>query len=636
MVEQVGIFIVEDEALIAADIAVMLRGLGYRVAGTAVSGNEALAKIGQTMPDLVLMDIVLSDGLDGIEVAEQLKARYDLPVVFLTAYADALSLQHAKITSPYGYVLKPFTERDLQIAIDIALYRHHTDRQMRAQMRQLERVRAALDQMNDALIMAAADGTVLYVNKAFETMIGLSTDEVVGSNIHTDPRLQSEPALHRTIWETVISGKSWSGSFTATTKDNQPIEIEATITPVFAPDGVIDSFIGISRDVTHERALERQLRHAQKLEAVGTLASGIAHDFNNILTAIIGYTELASIEAPAGSKQATNLANVLKAADRARNLVRQILTFSRRGEQTFQPVHLAALVKETLKLLRAAIPTTIEIKTAFSAMRDSVLGDPTQLHQMLMNLCINAADAMAGKPGTLTVELAEKPELGADHAAALGLKQQEYVMLSVADTGCGIPEEILDRIFDPFFTTKEEGKGTGLGLSVVHGIVKNHNGAITVDSISGKGTRFTVYLPLFAEQEAQVQAAPVELRGGSGRVLLVDDEQAIVDVGRQLLTQLGYTVTGLTDPYQALELFRSNPTSFDVIITDYTMPRLAGDALIREIRTLRQDVPIVLCTGYSDRISHDDARAMGAQELAFKPLSQATYAEVVSKVMGKK
>ena len=208
-------------------------------------------------------------------------------------------------------------------------------------------------------------------------------------------------------------------------------------------------------------------------------------------------------------------------------------------------------------------------------------------------------------------------------------------MLSVADTGCGIPEEILDRIFDPFFTTKEEGKGTGLGLSVVHGIVKNHNGAITVDSISGKGTRFTVYLPLFAEQEAQVQAAPVELRGGSGRVLLVDDEQAIVDVGRQILTQLGYTVTGLTDPYQALELFRSNPTSFDVIITDYTMPRLAGDALIREIRTIRQDVPIVLCTGYSDRISHDDARAMGAQEIAFKPLLRATYAEVVSKALGK-
>ena len=489
--------------------------------------------------------------------------------------------------------------------------------------------------MNDALIMAAADGTVLYINKAFENMLGLSADEVVGLNIHTDPRLQSEPALHRTIWETVTSGKSWSGSFTATTKDNQPIEIEATITPVFTPEGAIDSFIGISRDVTRERALERQLRHAQKLDAVGTLAGGIAHDFNNILTAIIGYTELASIEAPAGSKQSINLANVLKAADRARNLVRQILTFSRRGEQALQPVQLTPLIKETLKLLRAAIPTTIEIKTAFSATRDSVLGDPTQLHQMLMNLCINAADAMAGKLGTLTVEVSENPKLDADHAAALGLKHQAHVVLSVADTGCGMPEDILDRIFDPFFTTKEEGKGTGLGLSVVHGIVKNHNGAITVESSLGKGTRFTVYLPLFAEQEAQPQAASVELRGGSGKVLLVDDEQAIVDVDRQLLTQLGYTVTGLTDPCQALEIFRSNPSSFDVIITDYTMPRLAGDALIREIHTIRQDVPIILCTGYSDKISRDDVIAMGAQGLAFKPLSQATYAEVVSKVMGK-
>ncbi|MCX8043001.1 MAG: response regulator [Desulfobacterota bacterium] len=633
MTDPARIFIVEDEAIIAADIAAMLESVGHGIAGIAGTGAEAVEKIRAQRPDLALVDIMIGGSIDGIALAQQLREN-DIPVVFLTAYADAQSLQRAKITEPYGYVLKPFTDRDLHIAVDIALYRYRMDKQMRATMRQINRVRTALDQVADMLIMAKEDGTVIYVNKAFETMTGLNAAEIIGKSIHEDPRLQAHPAMHQKIWETVRSGSVWAGRFTTLNSSGEEIELEASITPVRSPEGEIESFIGIARDVTRERELERQLRHAQKLEAIGTLAGGIAHDFNNILAAIIGYTELASVDAVPDSKQAGYLQHVLAASERARRLVQQILTFSRRSEQTVQPLQLTPLVKETVKLLQAAIPVSVEINTVFSAQHDWVLGDPTQLHQMLMNLCINAADAIGSKHGTVTIELAEQRLPDAEQRTVLGLNPDaDYIELSVSDTGCGIPEELLDRIFDPFFTTKAEGKGTGLGLSVVHGIVKSHNGAITVKSTPGHGSCFTIYLPQSHELEKQQHTAPEQIQRGSGSILLVDDEQSIVDIGMQILTRLGYKVTGICDAREALALFHSTPDAFDVVITDYTMPRLTGDELIREIHSVRADIPIVLCTGYSDKMTREDALALGAQEFALKPLTQAMYAEVVHNVL---
>lgn len=636
MTESARIFIVEDEAIIAADIAAMLESIGYQVVGVAGTSDEAHSKITATQPDLVLMDIMLGGAFDGIGLAQQLREK-SVPVVFLTAYADVNTLQRAKITEPYGYVIKPFTERDLQIAIDIALYRYRMDKKMRDTMQQVMRVRAALDQVSDALIIAAAEGTVLYVNKAFEHLTGIAAHEAIGSNINENTRLQANPAMHSKIWETVRSGSVWTGRFSSINASGAAVDVEASITPVRSEEGKIESFIGIARDVTRERELERQLRHAHKLEAVGTLAGGIAHDFNNILTAIIGYTELASIEAAPGSKQAGYLTQVLGAAERARTLVQQILTFSRRREQQLHPLQLVPLVKETVKLLRSAIPATVDIRTSLSMRHDWVLGDPTQLHQMFMNLCINAADAIGDRHGTITIALADQHELDQTTAEALGLDAgQEYIMIQVIDNGCGIPKEMLDRVFEPFFTTKPEGKGTGLGLSVVHGIVKTHNGAITVDSTPGKGSCFTVYLPLCHEQEIEHKPSPQPVTGGSGRILLIDDEQSIVDIGTQILTRLGYTVTGTCDARKALEMLRREPDGFDMVITDYTMPHMTGEELIREILSVRPDMPIVLCTGYSDRMTREEAQAIGAREFVQKPLTQALYADVVRKVLGGK
>ncbi len=379
-------------------------------------------------------------------------------------------------------------------------------------------------------------------------------------------------------------------------------------------------------DITERVRLEAQFRQAQKMEAIGTLAGGIAHDFNNILSAILGYTDMALTDRKADDPHRHYLEQVYKAGERARDLVKQILTFSRQQEQEKKPVLIALIIKEGIRLLRSSLPTTIRIGQNIKDMSATVLADPTQIHQILMNLCTNAAHAMREKGGTLDIQLVREVIESVGTSQPLNLTTGNYAKLTVSDTGHGIDATIIDRIFDPFFTTKGPGEGTGLGLSVVYGIVRDHGGTIDVFSEPGKGTTVTVYFPLIEAEEPAEERRPEAIPEGSERILLIDDEAALVELGSTMLISLGYQVTSRTSSIEALEAFRANSHGYDLVITDMTMPNIRGDELARELLKIRPDIPIILCTGFSEMISEEKANKLGIRRLVMKPISKKNLA----------
>ncbi|OGP63159.1 MAG: hypothetical protein A2V65_06680 [Deltaproteobacteria bacterium RBG_13_49_15] len=405
---------------------------------------------------------------------------------------------------------------------------------------------------------------------------------------------------------------------------------DASIGDIFA---VLD-ITGKKQAEEEKEKLETRLRQAQKMEAIGTLAGGIAHDFNNILGIILGNSELAVNDVPKSHPARRNLEEIRTASLRAKDMVRHLLSFARKSEPAQQIIHLIPIVKETVKLLRSSIPASIEIRQDMPLILDTILGDPTQIHQILINLASNASHAM---PDGGLLEIGVRIETV--HETVSGpysdLDPGNYVLLTVSDTGEGIDPNIKDRIFDPYFTTKDIGKGTGMGLAVVHGIVKSHSGRIFVDSKPGNGTLFSIFFP-----QAEGEAAPeVETRDpyptGRERILIVDDEPSVLDIGTAILNRLGYHVESETNPIAALKLFGSKPDFFDLVITDMTMPQMTGDHLSQQIRSIRDNIPIIICTGFSERISEESAGGMGIQGYLEKPLDLRVFAATIRRVLDK-
>ncbi len=411
--------------------------------------------------------------------------------------------------------------------------------------------------------------------------------------------------------------------------------------PLRNADGEVTRMAGVAEDMTDQKRVqetlvksERQFRQSSRMEAIGTLAGGIAHDFNNILTAILGYTELALASVPKDSRTQRNLQEVLTAGHRAKHLVLQILAFSRQSTQGNKPTPIHTVIQEALKLLRATIPTTIDIRQSLRS-KSSVLGDPTQLHQVLVNLCTNAEYAMRERGGRLDVTLEDVEVSEKQVQAVSGLKVGPHVRLTIQDNGTGMSPEVLERMFDPFFTTKPIGEGSGMGLSVVHGIVANHGGALMVDSQRGKGTKIEVYLPTIPSMGTDGLGESGSIPLGKETILFVDDEETIVRLGKELLSQLGYTVEVQTSSLEALTVFRQNPDRFDLVITDQTMPGLTGEALSRELLRIRPEVPIILCTGFSHIMTAEKAKALGIQAYLMKPLAIRDLAPIVRHVLDK-
>jgi signal transduction histidine kinase/ActR/RegA family two-component response regulator len=425
-------------------------------------------------------------------------------------------------------------------------------------------------------------------------------------------------------------------------KDGTTVWTETRASFLRESDGSLAGIIGVTRDISRRRQAETRLQQAQKLEAIGSLAGGIAHDFNNILSAIIGYAQLAMDRVPKDSPVQADLAQVYKAGERAKGLVMQILSFSRQQEQNAAPVQIRPIIKEVLKFLKSTLPASIGIRQALVTGQEKILADPTRIHQVLMNLCTNAAHAMDNTGGTLTVGLDTVTLDPDDVAGHPDLKPGRFLKLTVNDTGHGIEPDILPKIFDPYFTTKEKDKGTGLGLATVHGIIRSYGGVVTVYSEPGQGATFHVYFPVIDDPAG---SDPVPAGTGYGddaavrgnaAILFVDDEPAIANLGKQLLRHLGYRVTSLTDPVAALALFKDHPDRFDLVITDLTMPGMKGDRLAGELIKIRPDIRVILCSGFSVQLSEDEAEAAGIKAFVEKPFLKQDLAAVIQQVLGDK
>jgi PAS domain S-box-containing protein len=384
------------------------------------------------------------------------------------------------------------------------------------------------------------------------------------------------------------------------------------------------------RDEKEKEKLKAQLHQAQKMESIGNLAGGIAHDFNNILSSIIGFTELALDETEKGTTIEDSLQEVYTAGKRAKDLVRQILAFARQSDEQRAPIRPSKIALEVLSFIRSTIPATIEIRQNIES-ESLINGNATQVHQVLMNLCTNAAHAMEDSGGILETTI--RDIFVDNEKTAIGMRQGDYAEIKVSDTGVGIPSDIIDSIFEPYFTTKDPGEGTGMGLAMVQGVIESYGGKITVDSQIGKGTTFTIYLPITKKRLTQREYAQEKLPTGTEHILIVDDEAPIAKMSSRHLKGLGYSVTSCTSSIEALEMFQAKPDDFDLIVTDMTMANMTGDKLAIELMKIRPDIPVILCTGYSKKISDETASEIGIKAFAYKPVVKADLAKTVRKVL---
>jgi len=550
-------------------------------------------------------------------------------------------VQHAELAgigSQFQEMARKVKERETSLKLEVD-ERLRVEASLRASE---EKYRNILETMEEGYFEVDLKGNLTFLNDATSTMSGYSPDELIGMSYRQLLSESDADMMSRRFDQAYASGEPTDLiHFEVRAKEGGVRYVETSMSQIIGPEG-ITGFRGIIRDITDrihtekERSrLERKFQQAQKMEAIGTLAGGIAHDFNNILSAVIGYTELVLHEESIGLPQKSNLRKVLKAGHRAKGLVNQILTFSRQSELEKEPLQVKLIIKEALKLLRATLPANIEIKSDIKS-EALVVADPTQIHQVIMNLCTNAGHAMLEAGGKLYVGLEEQhldDQFVAKHTDATA---GNFLRLRVSDNGPGIPEGIQDRIFDPFFTTKKKGEGTGMGLSVVHGIVKSHAGLITISSEFTKGTTFDIFLPVTKGKAMAIGEKETPLATGTERILFVDDEEFQADIGKQMLGRLGYHVVSQTNSTEALTLFRQDPAAFDMVISDMTMPVMTGDVLAREIFKVWPDIPIIICTGYSERLSEDEARAMGIKGYAMKPIVMKELAEMIRSVLDKK
>jgi PAS domain S-box-containing protein len=501
-----------------------------------------------------------------------------------------------------------------------------------------KRFRTLVDQAVDAFFLFHPEGRIVDVNQRACESLGYARDELLSLSVGDIDAGETASQSGERPWESLQPSVPVTKVSTHRRKNGSTFPVETRLG--FLEIGGQSLVMGLARDISERREaekektkLESQLQQAQKMEAIGVLAGGIAHDFNNILTAINGYAELAREKLTGESKAANYLDEVLRAGDRATELVKQILTFSRQTVQDVAPIELQPLIKEAVKLLRASIPSYIEIRLNISPSCGAVLANPTQIHQIVMNLCTNAYHAMRETGGGLGISLEELVISDKDVHPLLAPSPGNYVRLTVSDTGHGMDKATAERIFEPYFTTKKPGEGTGMGLSLVHGIVKSYGGHISVYSEPGKGTTFHVYIPKVDSAPVKETAAQKKLEGGTEHLLIVDDEQPILLLEEEMLSPLGYRITACPTAGEALEKFRASPASFDLVITDMNMPKILGIDLAREMQRIRPDIPIILCTGFSDRIDAEKAKSLGIREYIEKPIVRTALAGAIRRVL---
>ena len=677
------ILIVDDDKQNLYLLNALLTGHGYKVV-SATNGSEAL-KIATAQSLALVISDILMPVMDGFVLCREWQANKRLksvPFIFYTAtYTDPKDRELALGLGAIQFIIKPEEPEQFMATIekvlqnfttaDISSSRHlpveeesylkkynerlvkkleqkmlalekeiserkHTER---ALLESEKKYRILFDNAREA-IFVIQDGRIQFSNPMAGEILGTSFEKITQTPfidyVYPEDRVKVSGWHDKKIQGERVTDTT---SFRVLRTNGELIWVH--LNAVCFTWQEKPATLNFARDITQEKALENQLRHSQKLEAIGILAGGIAHDFNNILTAIIGYSEIARAQLAATDVIGKDLDKVITAGKRAAELVEQILTFSRHDGEDFKPIEIQCIIEEALKLLRASLPTTIALVTNINGEGNFIEADSIQLHQVLMNLCTNAKQAIGAGVGTLNIVLSEirvrEHEIFSDCPL---LDCGSYLDLEISDTGCGMDKVTQSKIFEPFFTTKKKGEGTGLGLAVVHGIIKQHKGEITVNSEPGEGTTFHIYLPVVENVTQKViensEDAFVDIPQGKGeRILLVDDETEIVEMLQRLLNDLGYSVAAFNSSAQALEIFSENPEEFDLLITDMTMPEMTGMILSQKILAIRPDLPVILCTGFSETVDEVKAQSIGIRIFMRKPTSATVLARSISTLLHK-
>jgi PAS domain S-box-containing protein len=625
------ILIVEDEILVARDLEQQLIALGYQVAGIAVTGAHALQLVAETQPHLILMDIRLQGVLDGIATVEQIRQRHLLPVIYLTAHADSATVERARVTEPFGYILKPFEERELRTIIKMALYKHEAERKLRASER---RFATTLRSIGDAVIATDEQGVITYMNPTAEALTGWLLADAQGQPlvnifriINETTRQPAENPVTRVLQEGAVV--RLDNHTLLVTRDDQEIPIDDSASPILDDQGNCTGVVLVFRDITERRlaeervrASEQQVRQVQKMEAIGQLAAGIAHDFNNMLTVINGYSSLLLSSKEPSPNWQKYLERIETAGKRAEALTRQLLTFSRR--QMVQPrvLNLNRIVTNMEQMFSRLLGEHIQTITELDPTLAPVHADAGQIEQVLMNLAVNARDAMPNG-GAITLQTSNIIVTTEQAMVFPGLSLGLYAVLTVQDTGYGMAEHVKAHLFEPFFTTKERDKGTGLGLATVYGIIQQSNGHITVKSVVDQGTTFTIYLPAVQGQATDVELAlsPAELPQGGEAVLLVEDEDTVRNFTSEVLKSCGYAVLQAANGAEALQISAAHVGPLHLLLTDIVMPEMNGWALAEQIARQRPTTKILYMSGYTDSV-HLGAQAKGGKiQLLLKPFT---------------
>ncbi|CCK78441.1 ATP-binding response regulator [Desulfobacula toluolica] len=650
------ILIIDDGLKNIQLIGTVLRDKGYAVS-IAQSGSQGLNVIQQDKPDLILLDIMMPE-MDGFETCRRLKKNPEvknIPVIFLSALTDTVNKVEGFKIGAVDYITKPVNAEELMARIKT----HLTIKSLRYELENanikleekiLERTRELalknqalmdikekyqilVESANDS-IFVAQDNVIKFSNRKTEELTGYAKDELIKTPfidfVHPDDRAK---VLDR--YAKRLTGKNPVSTYSFKIISKSGVEKTVHLNTVLIQWENRPATLNFLRDITQIIKIESQLQQSQKMEIIGTLAGGIAHDFNNILFPIIGHAEMLLEDIPEDSLFRDSLDEIYASTLRAKDLVKQILTFSRQESPQLTLMKMQPIVREALKLVRSSIPTTIKIKQDINSACGVIKADPTRIHQIVMNLATNAYHSMEDTGGELKVSL-DEIELSGNNLIMPEIKPGVYACLTIADTGMGMDKVVAKKIFDPFFTTKKKGKGTGMGLSVVHGIVKGMKGDIRFHSKPGKGTEFYVYLPIVKKSTEIINTQVKErIQGTNERILLVDDEESIIKMEKKILERLGYQVSSHISSIEALKTFRAAPDTFDLVITDMAMPNMSGDRLSVELMKIRTDIPILLCTGFNETISEKKVVSLGIKGLLIKPIAMKELSKKICEVLDK-
>lgn len=627
----VKILIVEDEGLVADNLADLLSSDGYRVVGIAESSEGALELVPQLMPDLILMDVRIKGSMDGIATTAKLREHFDIPVVYLTAHTDHQTVDRAKTTGAFGYLTKPVYPMNLSITIEMAIHKHRADRAMRNQRSWMATV---LSTMADAMAVIDSDRKVQFLNGPAEALTGWTNEQCRDVDIATVLRLR-DAVTDADVDELLTPPykpqppSELPRDLVASKRNGRTFPIEGALAPSVDEGRVVGAVVTF-RDATSRKARDNEIRHMDKMHAVGRLAAGIAHDFNNLLFVILGYSD-ELISAGPDDHGLHALREIQKAGRSAASLTQQLLKFSRKQSVEQQDVDLNAVIRDTEELFRRVGGPSVTWRFKLDRDLGVMQADPGQLKQVLMNLVSNARDAMGGS-GRITIETSnvDVPRLDAAEAEA-----EQFIALSVTDTGAGMSAETAEHLFEPFFTTKQPGGGTGLGLSIVHTIVTDHGGTINVDSTPGNGATFTMYFPRIAAAAVRPALPAATTSGVSDAVtvLLVEDQDNVRGLLREYLLGAGYTVVEASDGEEAVRIANDYSGQIDVVVTDVMMPGLNGFEVARNLSIGRPEIKIIFISGYAQELVDSVANLPQGARFLPKPFGKTELLQKVSSLL---